>query len=426
MFKRLRLQLTLVCAVGTGLVLAGMALAALGVSLHQLELQQAAAFRSSLNSVFFYLRGTALIDQTWLAQTEADGGLWLRVEAQGNQLQYTGQNPQREALTRLAQDHALLEYGFDIGRKPTSTLAPDMVQFDLELDGVRYRTAVAVVPYSDSWRGVTLLKSRLPEEQLRLGLRLGFMACVGMGILLLVGFAWIFTGAAIRPVERAQRKQTEFVSAASHELRSPLSVIEMSAGTIRNIPDQAAAMADKIEGECKRLSRLMGDLLLLAGSDSGRVAMETATASPKTVVLSTYERFELLAASQNIALSVQLPEAHLADIPCDAQRIEQVLGIFLDNALSYTPAGGRIRLSVTGRKRSVSFHVADSGPGIPDGEKARVFDRFYRADPSRTKKEHYGLGLSVAREIASLHKGHIQVRDGELGGAEFVLTLSRA
>ena len=244
-------------------------------------------------------------------------------------------------------------------------------------------------------------------------------------VLLLIAFAWFFTGGAIKPVEEAHRKQAEFVSAASHELRSPLAVIEMSAGTIRRMPDQALPLSAKIEAECGRLSRLVADLLLLAGSDGGRLDMVKSPASPKTILLTAYERFEELAAEKGVALAPDLPRELPAEFPCDLRRIEQTLAVLIDNAISYTPPGGRIRLSLRAEGERVVFAVADSGPGVPDGEKERIFDRFYRADASRTDKEHYGLGLSVAREIAFLHKGTVTVRDSDLGGAEFLLSLPR-
>ena len=104
-------------------------------------------------------------------------------------------------------------------------------------------------------------------------------------------------------------------------------------------------------------------------------------------------------------------------------RILQLLSILIENALSYTPAGGSVLLEAEAKDRTLRFHITDNGPGIPDEEKTRIFERFYRADRSRSSREHYGLGLSIAWEIAALHRGSLTVSDGENGGTRFTVTL---
>ena len=129
------------------------------------------------------------------------------------------------------------------------------------------------------------------------------------------------------------------------------------------------------------------------------------------------------AAQKQIRIHVSLPDDPLPKCCCDRQRIGQALAILLDNAVSYTPPGGEIRLFAARRRGGIELIVSDNGPGIPDALRERVFERFYRADVSRSKKEHYGLGLSIAREIASLHRGKLTLRDTPGGGATFILYL---
>ena len=106
-----------------------------------------------------------------------------------------------------------------------------------------------------------------------------------------------------------------------------------------------------------------------------------------------------------------------------------MLSILLDNALTYTPAGKQVTLSACRRearghkKAGVTFAVSDQGCGVPDADKKHVFDRFYRADGSRTDRQHYGLGLSVAKELVQLHGGTIGLEDAEDGGARFLVHL---
>lgn len=115
-------------------------------------------------------------------------------------------------------------------------------------------------------------------------------------------------------------------------------------------------------------------------------------------------------------LAVELPGNGLPLLTGDEQRLKQTLTILLDNALRYTPEGGSVLLKAERRGRGIRIQVIDTGPGIADDHKAHVFDRFYREDKSRTGKEHYGLGLSIAWELVRLHGGKIIMEDTDGGG----------
>lgn len=248
--------------------------------------------------------------------------------------------------------------------------------------------------------------------------------CITVALIFLIIFSRIFIGYTLKPVEKYRKRQSEFVSAASHELRSPLAVISTSAGAIKKgTLEDALGYADKIEAECVRLSRLTSDLLKLAGADAGTWSVELSEVDPETLVIEMAERFEDLAEKKHISLDIQLQETTFPVLHCDGHRIEQILAVLMDNALGYTPEGGSVRIGTYVKRKNVYFTVADSGMGVPDEYKEKIFDRFFRVDTSRTDKEHFGIGLAVAREIAALHKGRLYVRDADGGGAEFVLAL---
>ncbi len=135
------------------------------------------------------------------------------------------------------------------------------------------------------------------------------------------------------------------------------------------------------------------------------------------------ERFYELTMERGVSLEVDLQDIQFPVLHVDEHRIGQALTILVDNALGYTPKGGCVRLGAYVQRKNVYFTVTDTGPGVPDKDKERIFDRFYRGDRARTDKEHFGIGLSVAREIALLHKGSLYVRDAQGGGAQFVLKL---
>lgn len=422
---RLRGRLTAICAVGTSLVLAAMAFLGLRFSLAQLRAQYENAFDSALNSVFFYLQSQQYIDQTWLARTEASGELSIGVEKDGVPLLFTRQDQGRRQRVEWAEETARQEYGYDPAASLKNALSAETLQFTRRTEDGHFTAAVCKVPYQGSFLNVTVVKDRETEDATARSLVVFFVAAAALSAVALSGFAFVFAGRAIGPVAESQRRQVAFVSAASHELRSPLAVVRMGAETIRAMPDKAGECAELIERECTRMSRLIEDLLLLAGSDAGTLPAKAEAHSPKTLVLAAYERFGALAAEKGVALELDIPDG-APDVLCDEGRCQQILAVFMDNALAYTPKGGTVRLGVAPEGREAGLWVADSGPGVPEGDRRRIFERFYRADAARHEKEHYGLGLSVAAELARLLRGSIRVDEGPLGGARFTLLLKTA
>ena len=204
--SRLRRQLALVCAVVTGLVLVVMAAASFYFSARQLRTQSEASFSSTLNTVFFYLQGQDVISHTWLAQMEASGSTWISVESGENCLFYTSLNPVRTELTTRARETARDDYGFDLLAAPASCHQPDTVSFLMNTGHGQYRAAVSRVPLGEEWLLVTILAAT--EQSAVRSLALVFGGCVGLAVLCLAVFAWLFTGRAVRPVEESRRRQT--------------------------------------------------------------------------------------------------------------------------------------------------------------------------------------------------------------------------
>ena len=149
-------------------------------------------------------------------------------------------------------------------------------------------------------------------------------------------------------------------------------------------------------------------------------------------MLDVYEQFSPLARKKGLSLQLDLPKEQPPSCVCDPERLTQLFTILLDNALSYTPSGGSVTLSLSVsdiparavfRRRELCFCVSDTGPGIPDDCKARIFERFYRADTAHSDKQHFGLGLCLAKEIADAHHGKLWVTDSPSGGACFSFRL---
>ena len=174
------------------------------------------------------------------------------------------------------------------------------------------------------------------------------------------------------------------------------------------------------------MNTLIDDLLTLAHSDSGRFLIEKKEVELDTLCTNAYEAFEPLCRQKKLTLSLTLPDVPLPRLSCDPDRIAQVLSILLHNAVSYTPENGFVSLSLTcrqDRKNLFEITVSDTGVGIPDSDKKRIFSRFYRAEKSRSTKGHFGLGLSIAYDRISAHHGRISVQDNLPCGSVFVVRL---
>ena len=180
---------------------------------------------------------------------------------------------------------------------------------------------------------------------------------------------------------------------------------------------------DIIQSEGEHMTRLIGDMLSLANADNDSWSIHPKQTELDTLLLQTYEKYETIANQKGLTLSIELPDLEVPPCRCDGERIAQVLSILLDNAFSYTPCGGSVRLSLSAERNYFQLLVADNGPGIPAELKPLVFERFYRADTSHEDKTHFGLGLCIAHEIIKLHKGKIWIEDTLGGGATFLIRL---
>ena len=241
---------------------------------------------------------------------------------------------------------------------------------------------------------------------------------VWLGVLVLMYFLSRFLiGKAVEPVEDTMKSQKEFIASASHELKAPLAVIQANAETMESSQKQKIIL-----DECSRMSKLVQSMLALASSDAGNWKMDIRETDVDTLLIETWEKFSESARKKNIRLNLDI-EDHYPKTHCDKERISQVLGILLDNAISYSSPGQTIEMGAKVLPQKLAFFVIDHGPGIADDEKAKVFERFYSGDPSRTDKSHFGLGLSIAQEIVRLHHGTIRLTDTPGGGCTFEICL---
>ena len=427
--RKLRLRLTLLSATLAGAVLVAMALLSLSLFDGQLRLNGETAFRSNMSAITTKLRSDRILTSEWLAQTEAAEKLVIAISDGGSPLTFPGSwesGTDRQLLTDEAQARAL-ELGVDVNTPPYSildvTLSP---LFDIYgAQGERYLAAVALVPAHGSWQGITLLRDMSAYDHQKTVVRALVAGLVLAGLTALVGLCWLFSGYAIRPILEDQRRQAAFIAAASHELRSPLSVIRASLSALGVDPAQDERLRGNMDRERTRMARLIGDLLTLAQGDAGTWDIRTETVDLDTLLLETAEDFYPIARQKDQFLTLSVPDEALPTVTGDGQRLRQILTILLDNACSYTPEGGRITLSAQDSREGILLRVADTGPGIDPAHRERIFDRFYRADPSRSDRSHFGLGLPIARELSALHGGDLSVERSDSRGTVFLLRLPK-
>lgn len=231
---------------------------------------------------------------------------------------------------------------------------------------------------------------------------------------------------AMKPTEKAMQSQKNFIAAVSHELKTPLAVllsatnvIETSPGCTTDIKNHAAL----IETEVSRMARLIQDLLLLSSIDAGNWIFHKSKINVDTLLINLYEKFEIVCHKKSIDLQIEMPEECLPPLFSDEDRLNQIISIFLDNAISYSPKQSSILLKASIKKNNLAISIIDHGIGISVEDKKHIFDRFYRCDKSRTKKDHYGLGLSVANELVSLLDGKIYLNDTPGGGCTFTIAI---
>lgn len=248
------------------------------------------------------------------------------------------------------------------------------------------------------------------QRQLLLGLGMGGVMTLG---LVAVGGLWL-TQNAIEPIEKSFKQLKQFTADASHELRGPLSVIQASVEVMRNHPERIhpkdAKKLASIASATTQMSHLAEDLLFLARTESG---VSTPVCEWKSIALddvlqNLMELFEALAQEKKIALEYQCITP--VSVMGNEGQLTRLISNLLENALQYTLPDGQVTLTLTKQNRYAIVSVQDNGIGIEREDLSYVFDRFWRADKARSRREGgTGLGLAIAQAIAQRHKGKITV-----------------
>lgn len=243
-------------------------------------------------------------------------------------------------------------------------------------------------------------------------------------LLVLFLCSYLLAGVVTRPVGAAWAQQVQFLSDASHELKTPLTVILSSAELLNQsaLPEQAVYI-DNIREESRRMKLLVEDMLTLSRAQRSAGSLPEQTADLSEAAMTAALRFEPVAFEAGKRLEYDIaPELPVRG---DGGKLGQALAALLDNAVKYSAGGTDIRLTAEKQGRFAVVAVADSGPDIPADKLPHIFDRFYRADEARTDGDGFGLGLPIAKAIIDAHRGTLRCESGG-GVTRFIITLPLA
>ena len=426
MLNSIRKRLILLYTCSTGLILTAVIIFVAVITDKQLSRSQLNAFQNNYITINQNVQRNQVISNLWMAELETKNQLIIHIEDNGIPFLFQGAwevPTERQILIKQLKELALLD-NISTNIRPISM---NEVQSRVyEITGNKndnYLGEVFIVPADKGFRSVVVLQyiSGNAFSVLKQRLLLVLLDCLGIAALFLVS-SWM-VNKSLKPVEESRRRQTEFIAAASHELKSPLAVIRANASAVMVEPERIEHFTKGIEKECSRMAALIEDMLLLASVDARSWKIRKEILDMDTLLIEVYDLFYPFCREQGKDLQLKLQDDILPKAEGDRERVKQILAVLIDNAVTYTAEKDTILLLGYVKKNRIYLEVEDHGPGVAPEKKNEIFERFYRADKARKDKTHFGLGLSIARELTELHGGSIAVSDTKGGGATFTVSL---
>lgn len=428
MFPKLEKKFVILYTLSTGLILTLILAVAFLSYLASQNSRQNSMFQDQLFTLMSRLQTDSIFSDSYLAQLEHKNHLAIYIEENGSPFFFPGSyqtRTERGKLFERAENLAAGEGIFPNSHPISSNLLQSSLLEIRGDEGDLYLGNILIIQTTNGYKKLILLQDISGSQMQSIKTLIFYLGidCIGILLLFLTG-RW-FVRRSLKPLEETYEKQQDFVAAASHELRSPLAVIQSTADAIADAPEEEGRLLDVIRKECRRGSSLVKNLLLLAAADQKQWAVKKMYFEMDEMLLSLLEVYEPLCVSRNGKLLLELPDESMPKVYADPALCRQIFTILLDNAVAYGLGedGGRIVLQAKYLHPHVEVSVIDHGPGIPDGEKRLIFDRFYRQDQSRRQKEHFGLGLSVAAKLAEIQGVELDVRDTEGGGSTFLVKI---
>jgi heavy metal sensor kinase len=370
--------------------------------------------------------------------------------------------------TLLVQSQEMELLGVKLSPEAVRSLATSQEFSDMQLEKERLRFHNGVIPGKNSSSFLVRVGIPLtPADDAQRGFLHSLLFLTPLGILLASIVGWEMARRALRPmktlataarqidIEQLQERlpmrgagdevdevaqafnetlarlensvgqMKQFTASISHELRTPLTTLrgeaEIALLEARSVEEYKRVLASQLE-EFDKLSHMINQLLVLANAEAGEIQWTAQSVDLSELMVSLVEQLEPVSAAKRIALKTTA-QSHV-NVRGDASWIERVILNLLDNAIKFTPEGGHVEVSIAVEGREAALQVQDSGIGIPPQALPHIFERFYRAEPSRSKQiEGVGLGLALARWIVEKHRGRITVESQPGKGTCFTVLL---
>lgn len=292
-----------------------------------------------------------------------------------------------------------------------------------KIDGVGYRIYTKYVGTYDNPKVIQVFEDNSGESYFWSFLTTVLWLVGVAGILTLLTLSYVFTGKALKPVKETWKKQKEFIADASHELRTPLTVIQTNLDVMMSDGDgtieENEIWLDNAYSETKVMANMIDQLLTLAKIDANENNLDIMELSLSEIVENVCDNMQIIAINKNIKMLTDIEENVI--MKGDYDKIRRLVVILIDNAIKYTQEGSVSVKLYTDRRFKV-LSVADTGIGICEEDKTRIFDRFYRTDKARNRKfGGTGLGLSIAKWIVQSHRASIDVESKIGEGSTFIV-----
>lgn len=325
------------------------------------------------------------------------------------------------------------------GMQPKLSQVSNRQQWETLVDdeGIRYRQISFLLhtQQGQNWGYLQVGRSLEDFDTYVANVRWTLLLGVPLVALLVMGASWWSAGLAIRPIYQSYQQMQQFTADAAHELRTPLAAIQATAQSnlmLSTIPEaEARNTLRKIVRQNKRISYLVADLLTLCRID-GELSSNTSNRIKKEkilvpeLIIEVEEELAALAMASEIELTSQIKISQPVKVMGDPQQLYRLITNLVTNAIQYTPAGGKVIVSLTEEHHQAVISVRDTGIGIPKKEQKLIFDRFYRVDKARSRsKGGSGLGLAIAKAIALAHNGSVEVQSEIDRGSRFIVRLPK-
>lgn len=398
------------------------------LSYHQNYNAELLSFNANASLISNYMNSADVLDYQALTEyTSTDYQILLSTKEQNSVISYGSllDADVSQTLPSWARNIAISQYSFGRSVHDGSVPGSNYVTFKES-----YRKIPLLVYYHENsvtGKNVTIIHTL---DNFLMRTRKSFvifclLSLVLMALLFLVSYIVIWM--AMKPIQESYTRQNEFISAASHELRSPIHVILSSLSVLDAAKEDPKTFARHHQiaiSECRRMSQLIDNMLLLAKTNRQDISAQYTCIHPEDLLLQCYDNFSQIVTEKGLHLQLELPSDSIPKCNLDTNLTIQILSILIDNAISYTTQGS-ITLKLSYDNHYLYYSVIDTGCGIPESMRDKIFEKFYSVDTSHTDKTHCGLGLSIAHDLLDICHGKIQIADNPNGGSIFTILFAR-